>query len=49
MEARFSGLEHKMDGRFSGLDAKIDRLSWRMTALIVGTWISFMALLLLHH
>lgn len=45
MEARFNSV----DSRFAALDSKIDGLQWRMTALIVGTWITVMASIFFHH
>lgn len=56
MEARFNGIEQTMEARFNSVDSrfattdsKIDGLQWRMTALIVGTWISVIATILFHH
>lgn len=49
MESRFNSLESRFDSRLAGTDAKIDRLQWRMTALILGTWISVMASIFFHH
>ena len=45
VEARFNAL----DSRFASMDSKIDGLQWRMTALIVGTWITVMVSIFLHH
>lgn len=45
MEARFNAV----DLRFQSVDSKIDGLQWRMTALILGTWISVMASIFFHH
>jgi hypothetical protein len=45
VEARF----HGVDSRFQALDTKIDGLQWRMTALILGSWITLMASIFLHH
>ncbi|MGA8098600.1 MAG: hypothetical protein WB810_08065 [Candidatus Cybelea sp.] len=56
IDRRLDGFEQKVEGRFHGvdswfqaLDAKIDRLQWRMTALILGSWVTLMASILLHH
>ena len=56
IDRRLDGFEQKVEGRFHGvdswfqaLDAKIDRLQWRMTALILGSWVALMASILLHH
>lgn len=45
MEARFNAV----DLRFQSVDSKIDGLQWRMTALILGTWITVMASIFFHH
>ena len=44
VEARFNSVEL----RFQALDSKIDGLQWRMTALILGSWATLMASILLH-
>lgn len=52
IEARFSGVEARfsgVDSRFASMDLKIDGLQWRMTALILGSWITLMAAILLRH
>lgn len=49
IDRRLDGFEQKVDARFSALDSKIDGFQWRMTALIVGTWISVIATILFHH
>lgn len=43
-----SRLESKIEDVRSALDRKIDGLQWRLTALIVGTWITTMLAVLLH-
>lgn len=55
VDARFNALEQKLESRFNGfesrfggLDSKIDGLQWRMTALIVGTWVTVMASIFFH-
>jgi hypothetical protein len=45
VDSRFA----QVDLRFDGVDRKIDGLQWRMTSLIVGTWITTMLALLLRH
>ncbi len=56
IDRRLDGFELKMDARFNGVDSrfhavdsKIDGLQWRMTALILGTWITVMASIFFHH
>jgi uncharacterized protein YdcH (DUF465 family) len=52
VDARFAQVDSRfaqIDARIDDLDHKIDGLSWRMTALIVGTWITTMIAILLHH
>lgn len=48
IDRRLDGFEQKMDSRFSAVDSKIDGLQWRMTALIVGTWITVMLSIFFH-
>lgn len=55
IDRRLDGFEQKMDnrfnamdGRFAAMDSKIDGLQWRMTALIVGTWITVMLSIFFH-
>lgn len=45
MEARFNAV----DVRFAATDSKIDGLQWRMTSLILGSWVTLIAAILLHH
>lgn len=49
IDRRLDGFEQKVETRFSALDSKLDGLQWRMTALIVGTWITVMASIFFHH
>jgi hypothetical protein len=42
VDARLDALNNKIDDRFGGLQ-------WRMTSLIVGTWITTILAVLLHH
>lgn len=49
VERRFDAVELRFGSLFTGTDSKIDRLQWRMTALILGSWITLMASILLHH
>jgi flagellar capping protein FliD len=48
IDRRLDGFEQKAEVRFNTLDSKIDGLQWRMTALIVGTWITVMASIFFH-
>lgn len=51
LEGRFAQIDGRfaqIDGRFAQIDSKIDGLQWRMTALIVGTWITTLLAILLH-
>jgi hypothetical protein len=41
IEVRLASLE-------GATDSKIDRLQWRMTALILGTWVTVMASIFFH-
>jgi len=45
MDARFA----QVDLRLDGLGQKVDGLQWRMTALIVATWITTILAVLLRH
>jgi hypothetical protein len=49
IDRRLDSFEHRADARFDALDSKVDGLQWRMTALIVGTWITVMASIFFHH
>lgn len=49
IDRRLDGFRQSMELRISALDSKIDGLQWRLTALIVGTWISVIATILFHH
>jgi tetrahydromethanopterin S-methyltransferase subunit G len=42
IDARLDALNDKIDDRFGGLQ-------WRMTSLIIGTWITTILVVLLHH
>lgn len=55
IDRRLDGFEQKMEARFNAVDSqfhaadsKIDGLQWRMTALILGTWITVMASIFFH-
>lgn len=39
----------QVDSRLDGLDRKVDGLHWRMTSLIVGTWLTTILAIILHH
>jgi hypothetical protein len=52
INGRFAQVDSRfvqVDTRFDGLDRKVDGLQWRMTSLIVGTWITTILAVLLHH
>ncbi len=52
VDARFAQVDARFDGvdrRFDGVDRKIDNLQWRMTSLIVGTWITTILAIILRH
>ncbi|MBV8530503.1 MAG: hypothetical protein JO104_04230 [Candidatus Eremiobacteraeota bacterium] len=49
IDRRLDGFEQKVDSRFQATDSKIDGLQWRMTAFILGTWITVMASIFFHH
>ncbi len=52
VDSRFAQVDSRfaqLDARFSGVDRKIDGLQWRMTSLIVGTWITTILAVILHH
>ena len=52
IDRRLDGFEQRVDARFqsleSKLDSRLDGLQWRMAALILGSWITLMASILLH-
>ncbi len=52
VDSRFAQVDSRfaqVDARFNGVDRKIDGLQWRMTSLIVGTWITTILAVILHH
>jgi hypothetical protein len=52
IDARFAQVDARfaqVDARFDALDRKVDSSQWRMTALIVGTWIATMSTILIRH
>ncbi len=49
IDHRLDGFEQKMEARFQATDSKIDGLQWRMTLLILGSWVTLMTSILLHH
>ena len=49
IDHRLDGFEQKVESRFGATDSKIDGLQWRVTTLILGTWITVMASIFLHH
>lgn len=49
IDRRLDGFEQRVEARFEATDSKIDRLQWRVTALMLGSWITLMASILLHH
>jgi hypothetical protein len=51
LESLDRGLESFRDEvgrRFDGVDRKIDGLQWRMTSLMLGTWLTLMLAIVLH-
>ncbi len=48
-DARFQRTDAEIDARFQRTDAKIDALQWRMTSLVLASWITLMAATLFHH
>jgi hypothetical protein len=48
LTATVNGRFAQVDARLDGLDRKVDGLQWRMTSLIVGTWITTILAVLLH-
>jgi hypothetical protein len=48
IDRRLDGFEQRVEARFGATDSKIDRLQWRMTALIFGAWITLMASIFFH-
>lgn len=59
IDARLETLDTKIDGvreelsrrlesLREGLEGRFDRLQWRLTSLIVGTWITVMLAIFLH-
>jgi hypothetical protein len=49
IDRRLDGFEQKVEGRFNTLDARIDSGTWRVTALILVSWITLMSAIVLHH
>jgi hypothetical protein len=53
LENRFESLDRKIDDVRDALnakfDTKIDGLQWRMTALIIGTWVTTILAVLFRH
>jgi hypothetical protein len=48
IDRRLDGFEQRVDARFEATGSKIDRLQWRMTALIFGSWITLIASIFFH-
>jgi hypothetical protein len=49
---RMSSIDRRLEGfdaRFQRTDAKIDALQWRMTSLILASWVTLMVATLLRH
>ena len=46
LDAKIDAVRDSLNAKF---DTKIDGLQWRMTALIIGTWITTMLAVLFHH
>jgi hypothetical protein len=53
IDRRLDGFEQRVDARFhaleSKIDAKVDGLQWRITTLVLGSWVTMMVAILLHH
>lgn len=49
IDRRLDGFEQRVESRFTATDSKIDGFQWRMTALILGSWCTLLAAILLHH
>jgi len=49
IDYRLVGFEQKVEARFQATDSKIDGFQWRMTALILCSWLTLMASIVLHH
>jgi len=52
VDSRFEQVDSQlaqMNTRLNGLDQKVDGLQWRMTSLIVGTWITTILAVILRH
>lgn len=52
IDARLETLDRKFDAKIDGirdeLGRRLDGMQWRMTSLIVGTWITVMLAIFLH-
>ncbi len=49
---RMNSIDRRLDGfdaHFQRTDAKIDALQWRMTSLILASWVTLMCATLFHH
>lgn len=49
IDSRFDTLDKKIESRFDTLDRKIDTSQWRLVSLVVGTWITLVLAIFLHH
>ena len=53
IDRRPDGFEQRVDARFHVLESKIDTkvngLQWRITTLTLGSWVTLMVAILLHH
>jgi hypothetical protein len=52
MSDRMNSIDRRLEGfdaRFQRTDAKIDALQWRMTSLILASWVTLMVATLLRH
>jgi len=49
VDSRFAQVDSRLDALGQRFDRKFDGLQWRMTSLIVGTWVTTILTVLLHH
>ncbi|MGH7659593.1 MAG: hypothetical protein ACRENA_01575 [Vulcanimicrobiaceae bacterium] len=48
VDKRLDSIDRRLDSLDQKLDRKLDGLQWRMTSLLMGTWVTIMLAIFLH-
>jgi flagellar capping protein FliD len=48
LDRRFEALDRKLDDFRAEVERRFDGLNWRMTSLILGTWVTVMLAIFFH-